>query len=232
MKQVHPDTMAFFKDLAVNNNRDWFMANKERWNVIHGDFVDFTASLIDAMSVHDSSLRGADPRKCVYRIYRDVRFSLDKSPYKRHIACFLPSGGIKKCGVPGYYLQLGMDSNGLPAGCSLGGGIFMPDPDALAAVRQEIYYNIDEFLSIIRNPTYRSYYGDGFFTIKKLSRAPKGYPNDWEYADYLKYKDYTTMCVWPDSVVNEADFFEKVVEAFCATVPLNKFIQKAMYQLL
>lgn len=232
MNKIHVDTFQFFKELSQNNDRDWFLANKDRWNAIHSDFVDFTDALLDVMRSYDPSLNGASANRCVYRIYRDVRFSLDKSPYKRHIACFLPSGGLKKCGVPGYYLQLGMDSNGLPAGCSLGGGIFMPSPDALSAIRQEIYYNVEEFVSIISNPHYRKYYDDEFFTIKKLSRVPKGYPADWEFGEYLKYKDYTTMCVWPENVAFETDFFERVVDAFRATLPLNQFIQKAMYELM
>lgn len=208
------------------------MANKDRWNVIHADFIDFTDSLLEVMRSYDPSLMGVSADKCVYRIYRDVRFSPDKSPYKRHIACFLPSGGMKRCGVPGYYLQLGMDSNGLPAGCSLGGGVFMPSPVALSAIRQEIFYNFEEFVSIIRNPHYAKYYDESFFTIKKLSRVPKGYPGDWPYGEYLKYKDYTSMCVWPEESAFEMDFFERVVDAFQATLPLNKFILKAMYELM
>lgn len=232
MNTINIDTFDFFRELSHNNNRDWFAANKHRWNAIHDDFVAFTDALLNVMRAHDPSLQNASADKCVYRIYRDVRFSPDKSPYKRHIACFLPSGGLKRCGVPGYYLQLGMDSNGLPAGCSLGGGIFMPSSAALSAIRQEIFYNIEEFLSVVHNPHYMKYFDDSFFTVKKLSRVPKGYPADWPYGQYLKYKDYTSMCVWPEESAFENDFFDRVVDAFRATLPLNMFVQKAMYDLL
>lgn len=230
--KLNSDTLAFFQELLVNNNREWFFANKDRWDAIRKDFEVFTQKLIDEMVKVDPSISGVTAKGSMYRIYRDLRFSQDKRPYKTHIACFLPTGGVKRSGVPGYYLQLGQEDYGLDGGCSLGGGIFMPSPEALNAIRQEIFYNIEEFKEIVEEKNYRRLFGSEFFTLKKLSRVPKGFPSDWEYGDWLKYKDYTTMYRMPDEYVLSEDLLERAVDVFRASAPLNKFIQKAMWELL
>ena len=225
---MSPDTLPFFVELERNNNRDWFLANKARWDAIRTEFTALTAQVIDALSPLDPTIGHPDPRRCVYRIYRDLRFSPDKRPYKTHIAFFLSSGGVKRSGAPGYYLQVGQSDYGLEEGCSLGGGIFMPDTATLAAIRQEIYYNYDEFRAIIDNPEYQRYFGDTFFTLGKLSRAPKGYPNDWEGVEWLKYKDYCTSYSLGRRDVESFHLLERVMEVFKACLPLNRFIQRAM----
>lgn len=226
---IHPDTLPFFRELAQNNNRPWFMDNKPRWEAIRKQFEAFTQELLDKMSALDPTLEGLTAKGCMYRIYRDTRFSNDKTPYKTHIACFLSSWGKKNSGVPGYYLQVGSEeAYGLTDTCNLGGGIFMPAPASLAAIRQEIFYCPDEFLAIMSNSSYKRYFGKEFFTIKKLSRVPKGYPADWEHADLLKYKDYCTTHTLPEDAVTSPDLSDRVVEIWRASLPLNRFIQRAM----
>ena len=227
--KIHPDTLQFFDELQYNNNREWFQDNKKRWDAIRKDFLVFTQALIDQMLPLDPSLGNISAKDCVYRIYRDLRFSPDKRPYKTHISCFLPTGGKRNCGVPGYYLQMGQEDYGLHGGCSLGGGIFMPEPKTLEAIRQEIFYNVEEFKEIMAAPSFKRYFGTEFWTLKKLSRVPKGYPSDWPDADLLKYKDYTVNYEMPDEIVLTDDLFDQVLEVFRAAVPLNKFIQKAMW---
>ena len=221
-----PDVFKFFEELSVNNNREWFMDNKWRYDAIKEEFTGFTAQIIDELSLLDTSIGHPDPRRCLYRIYRDLRFTQDKRPYKTHIAFFLSSNGIKRSGEPGYYLKIGQEDYGLSGNCSLGGGIFMPDKERLAAIRQEIFYNTDEFLSIINERDYKRYFGNTFFTTKVLSRAPKGYPNDWEHADLLKYCDYCTMHEVSRDIVTGTGFKEYVMKVFKASVRLNAFIQK------
>lgn len=231
-KTLHPDTLPFLNELAENNNRDWFNANKPRWVAIRDAFVDFTEGLIEEMRVLDPSLANITAKGSVYRIYRDTRFSPDKTPYKTHIACFLASWGKKNYGVPGYYFQVGQEAYGLSGTCNLGGGIFMPDSPTLAAIRQEIFYCPDEFLAIMSEPSYKHFFGSEFFTIKKLTRVPKGYPADWEHADLLKYKDYTTSYTVPDKLIGSEHLFGEVLKAWKASVPLNLFIQRAMSELV
>lgn len=225
---MNSDVFRFFEELQVNNNRDWFMANKKRYDTICEEFVALVAQVVDELVVLDPSIGHPEPKKCLYRIYRDLRFTQDKRPYKTHVSFFLSSGGIKKSGAPGYYLQIGQEDYGLNGDCSLGGGIFMPERNALAAIRQEIFYNTDEFLSIVNEPNYKKYFGSTFFTSKVLSRVPKGYPSDWPHADLLKYNDYCTMHSVPESLVVSGNFKDYVMDVFRASVPLNLFIQRAM----
>lgn len=221
---MSPDTLPFFAELAQNNNREWFMDNKSRYDAIREEFIDLTALIIDELSVLDPTIGHPDPKKCLYRIYRDLRFTQDKRPYKTHISFFLSSYGIKRSGEAGYYMQIGQEDYGLTGNCTLGGGIFMPDKDKLAAIRQEIFYNPDEFLKIVNNKEYKKYFGDTFFTTRILSRAPKGYPNDWEHAHWLKFNDYCTMHAVPDKYMAGDGLKGYVMKVFRATVPLNRFI--------
>ena len=226
--KLHPDTLAFFDELQYHNNREWFNDNKARFTAIQSQFLFFTQALIDIMVVEDTNLGHLQAKQCVYRIYRDLRFSPDKRPYKTHIACFLPIGGDRTQCVPGYYLQVGQADYDLHQGGSLGGGIFMPSPRQLAAIRQEIFYCPEEFKGILANSTYRRFYGEAFFTSKRLTRPPKGYPTDWPDIDLLKYHDYTTIHQVPDDILLTDALFDYVVEAFRAAVPLNRFLQRAV----
>ena len=221
---MNEDVFIFFEELQANNNREWFLDNKSRYDTIKEEFTEFTGEIIEELSLLDPSIGHPDPKKCLYRIYRDLRFSPDKRPYKTQIAFFLSSNGIKRSGEAGYYLQIGQEEYGLHGNCSLGGGIFMPDKEKLASIRQEIFYNTDQFLSIINEKKYKKYFGSTFFTTKFMSRAPKGYPNDWEHVELLKYNDYCTMHEVPKEVVLGDGFKDYVMKVFSATVPLNKFI--------
>lgn len=229
---LNPDTLPFFAELERNNNREWFMANKHRWEAIKTDFERFTEVVIERMSALDPSIGHPQAKHCMYRIYRDLRFSPDKRPYKCHISFFLATGGVKRNSMPGYYMQIGQEDYGLHGNITLGGGIFMTSPEALAAIRQEIFYNIDEFKAIMAEPSYQKYFGSEFFTVQKLSRVPKGFPADWPDGDLLKYKDYCTMGQIAAEHAAAPDLLERVVDVFAASVPLNKFIQKAMYEMI
>ena len=226
---LHPDTLHFLQLLTMNNNREWFNAHKSQWLEIKEAFELFTQALIDNMSEMDDTLVGLTAKNSVYRIYRDTRFSPDKTPYKTHVSCFLSSWGPKNSGVPGYYFQLGAEpAYGLKGTCTLGGGIFMPTPEALSAIRQEIFYCSDEFRAIMCSDTYQKYFGTAFFTTKKLQRVPAGYPSDWEFADLLKYKDYCTSYTMPDKMINSPRLMDEVLKVWKASLPLNRFIQRAM----
>ncbi len=230
--QLHPDTLPFLRELMMNNNRPWFNDHKPHWLEIKEAFEAFTQYLIDQMTPLDPSLEGLTAKGCVYRIYRDTRFSSDKTPYKTHISCFLSSWGQKNSGVPGYYFQIGADeAYGLTGTCNLGGGIFMPMPEAQNAIRQEIFYCPDEFIAIMNEPSYKKYFGNTFFTTKVLQRVPKGYPADWEHADLLKYKDYCTAYTMPERMVTSPKLADEVLRVWKASVPLNLFLQRAMEEI-
>lgn len=228
--KLNPDTMPFLRELQANNNREWFIAHKPRWEAVKKDFIAFTQAALDVMVKEDPTISNSKAERCMYRIYRDLRFSLDKRPYKAHVSFYLPTGGVKRTGMPGYFLQIDPGTEG--EGCFMGGGIFMPEPKVLDAIRQEIFYNVDEFKAIIAHPNFQKWFSEGFWTTKKLVNVPKGYPADWEDGDLLKYKDYTTMHRFDEALVDGNDLFDYTIQSFQASVPLNKFIQKAMFELI
>lgn len=227
--KLHNDTMPFLQELMQNNNREWFLSNKSRWDDIRRDFLAFTQAAIDEVVKFDPTIGHPDPTRAMYRIYRDVRFSPDKRPYKTHVSFFLPTGGVRRTGMPGYYIQLDADPT---EGCFMGGGIFMPEPEALNAIRQEIFYNIEDFQAILSSKNFQQWFPDGLWDFGKLKTAPKGYPKDWPHIDLLKYKHYTMTHPFDASLATSPDLLGYVLDCFRATLPLNQFVQKAMYELI
>lgn len=226
---LNKDTMPFLHELYANNNREWFQKNKPRWEAIKKDFLVYTQAVIDVLVKEDPSLGTPKPAQCLYRIYRDLRFSPDKRPYKAHISFFVPTGGVKRTGVPGYYVQFAPDGED---GCFMGGGIFMPESPALNAIRQEIFYSVEEFKGIICDKTFRRWYGTDFWDPQPLKTAPKGYPKDWPDIDLLKHRHYTAMHSMEESMATSPDLLDYTLECFRASLPLNRFIQRAMYELI
>lgn len=195
----------FLEDLAANNNRDWFNENRDRYEKARLEFENLLSTVIDRLSIFDESIRGVQVKDCTYRIYRDVRFSADKSPYKTHFGGYINARG-KKSEHCGYYVHIE------PGRCMLAGGSICPAPKVLKAIREAIYENIDEYISIVEDPAFKKYFpviGDG-----ALKTAPKGFPKDFKYIDYLKCKDYTCACFVPDSFFKSPDLLDHIDAAF------------------
>ena len=150
-----------------------------------------------------------------------MRFSNDKTPYKTHVAVYIATGGIKRHGRPGYYFHI---ENG---GSMAGGGIFMPEPNTLTAIRKEIFYNIDTFRNIIEADDFKKYFNE-LWQLDMLKQPPKGFPKDFEGIDLLKYRHYVSSCEFSDITATTDGFKKYVMDIFRATYPLNKFIIDSM----
>lgn len=197
--------LEFLKQLAVNNNREWFQEHKDVYLSVQKDFEDLLAAIIARISLFDDSVAHLQPSDCTYRIYRDIRFSPDKSPYKTHIGGYINACG-KKSNHCGYYVHL------QPGHCLLAGGSWCMPPAMLKAVRQSIYDNIDEYRAIVEDPDFKQFFpvvGD-----EHLKAAPKGFPKDFPYIDYLKCKDYTVSCRIPDSFYDNSHFLDEIAKIF------------------
>src|SRR6185369_7583421 len=165
-------TLKFLKDLKKNNNKPWFDAHRKQYEAAKNDFEILIQSILDKHSKNDPDLKELTAKKCMFRINRDVRFSKDKSPYKTNFGASMDKGG-KKSGLAGYYFHLE------PGKSFIGGGIWMPQPDALRKVRQEIDYGFDEFRKIVESKKFRSifkemYSGEGM----QLAKVPQGFEKD------------------------------------------------------
>lgn len=207
----------FLTDLQKNNNKEWFTANKSRYELAYIDFKKFVDDLIPYLAQTDSLLNGLLSRDCVYRIYRDVRFSHDKTPYKTHFGANIAPGG-RKSKKAGFYLHIE------PGGSSItGGGIYMPEPNVLKALRNEFFQVPEELLDILENPAFKKHY-TGLWEQDKLKTSPKGFPKDFEHIDLLKYKSYIVIGELSMETISSTNLIEKLVEMHKAMYPLNKLI--------
>lgn len=212
------EILDFLADLAYNNNREWFMANKARYDAAHKLFFDFSTDYIRRMAEEvDPELAGLQPKDCVWRIYRDVRFSYDKRPYKEWFGVFPAINGGKKSQRGGYYVHF------QPGNCMFAGGIWNPSPELLKALRREIEANYDEVEEIMANPQWQKYFGD-FDTDYMLKKVPAGYDPDFVHADWLKRKCYTFSTPLTDAQVCAPDFLDRVIEIAKAAKPMNDFL--------
>ena len=178
---VFEPAFQFLQKLSRNNNREWFEKNKEQWLSIKASFEAFIAEVYDKLCDIDPPLGGQDAKKLVFRIYRDVRFSKDKRPYKTFLSAGLSPQG-KGTGIPGYYIQLAPGNKSF-----ICVGLYAPEPEALAKVRQEIDYNGSQLEKLFSDRNFRKYYDD-FWEGDPLKTAPKGYPKDHEYIEWLKLR--------------------------------------------
>lgn len=216
MKEV----LDFLRDLRENNNSEWFHANKERYDSARAKFLALVGVLNAGICQFDESIQMIDPKKSVFRIFRDVRFSHDKTPYKINFGGFICKGG-RNSGRSGYYLHLE------PDGAFVGGGIYMPPANVLKAIRQEIYDSPEEFLSIINDDSFRFNYPP-LYSDDKLKMAPKGFPKDFEHIDLLKYRSYTVMAPLDESVILSPDLADFALQKFEVLEPFNTFLNRGI----
>lgn len=211
------DIINFLKELNENNNREWFAQNKSRYEKVKSKFEEISRLLISEISVFDNDIKNVDVKDCVFRIYRDIRFSTDKTPYKTHFGVYIASAGGRKSQRGGYYLHLD------PAGCFIAVGVWCPPPNILKALRQSVCDNIDE-LNEIRNEASFSTYFKTFFEEDKLKKVPAGFPRDFPEPELLKLKHYMVEHKLNDDILNAPDLVSHLGEIARAGYPLNKFL--------
>lgn len=216
------DTLQFLEDLKANNNRDWFLENKKRYEAVKKDYHQLIAALLDALKPLDSSLEMLEVKNCAFRINRDVRFAKDKSPYKTNLGVWI-SSGAKNTEASGYYLHI---ENGK---CFVGGGLYCPEPDQLKKIRKEIHFFYDDLVEIINDKTFQSTYQNlNRDESSTLKNPPKGYEKEDPAIEFLKLKSYTATQNFDTKLVTQKDFVPLMVEKMIALKPLNNFINRAL----
>lgn len=218
---IQPHTFNFLKDLVENNNREWFLENKERYEFARENVIDFTAGLIKQMHLVDLNIdKDLDAKKCIMRIYRDIRFSKDKTPYKNNFGVSIPTTG-KKAGRAEYFLHI------TPGNCFIAGGYWMPPADHLKAIRQEIDYNSSALRDIINDKEFVTLFGD-FTSQEQLKSVPKEYSADNENLSLLKLKSFVAFHPLKDEELHNADAVNLIVGICRKIYPLNVFINNAL----
>ncbi|MES2567549.1 MAG: DUF2461 domain-containing protein [Bacteroidota bacterium] len=212
--------LKFLKQLAKNNQKEWFDENRTTYETSKAEFESVVKAVIDKCISFDKELGGLEAKKCLFRINRDVRFSKDKTPYKSNMGASISPGG-KKSATPGYYIHIESGKS------FLAGGSWQPEPEALAAIRQEIDYHTPEFKKILNAKEFKTYFKD-LSQDDKLKTAPKGYPKDHPELSFLQHKHFIMEIALKDSEVLDKNFPTYVSKIFKAMYPMNQFLRKAM----
>lgn len=172
----------FLNDLKVNNNRDWFQANKNQYDIAKSEVELFAAQTIELISGIDASVQSPLVKDCMFRIFRDVRFSNDKLPYKTNFGFFVARGGRKSI-FPGYYFHFE------PGQSMIAAGVYQPQPEMLKRIRNEVYFNSTAFSDIVEKTSFKRVFNQ-LDDFDKLKKAPKDFPADFPKIDLLKYRSY------------------------------------------
>lgn len=208
--------MNFLAELAQNNNREWFAANKERYLRVKEYAELLTQELLNRIAKFDPDAAYLTPADCTYRIYRDTRFSPDKTPYKTHIGIFINPPYGKKSMRMGYYLHLE------PGGSFVAGGTVCLPSKTVTAIRQSIADNIEEYVSIINNPEFHKIYPN--VGANPVKTAPKGFDRNWEYIELVKPRDFVVDHKLTLRDLFSASLADKVADLFRIAKPFNDFI--------
>ncbi|NVO19977.1 MAG: DUF2461 domain-containing protein [Bacteroidetes bacterium] len=217
---ITKSTFEFLSDLKENNTREWFQGNKNRYEKAKGEIEGFLSKLIPELSKLDPAIGAPEVKDCMFRIYKDVRFSKDKSPYKTNFGAFVGKGG-RKTTQPGYYVHFE------PGQSFIAGGIYMPPPDVLKLMRNEIYFNATEFRKIIESKEFRMYFGK-LDEFDKMKKAPREYPADFPDLDLLMYRSIIVSKNVNDEVVHSPKYLEYVLEVSKAMLPMHAFLARAI----
>jgi uncharacterized protein (TIGR02453 family) len=215
---IQKSTLDFLKNLNAHNNREWFSSHKADYENARANVEDFLLYLISLVEKFDKSVAKLEPGDCMFRIYRDTRFSRDKTPYKTNFGAVLSPEG-NKMSPAGYYMHIE------PGSSMAGGGIYHPDPAVLYRVRQKIERDLASFRSIITKKSFVKYF-DGI-NGDKLVNVPRGFARDNPAAEYLKFKDLYSMSPFTDSEVIRADFAKELAKRYRAIKSLNDFFRNA-----
>jgi uncharacterized protein (TIGR02453 family) len=217
---LHKSTIDFLKKLKKNNNRDWFSKNKKLYEDARYDFEVFVFDLIQKIAEYDESISGLEPKDCMFRIYKDVRFSKDKLPYKTNFGASINKGG-RKMPTAGYYVHID------PAEYFLGSGLYLPMPDKLLEVRTKISNDLKGFRKIIEQKDFKKYYGK-LWSGDSLKTAPKGFDKDHPAAEYLKLKSFIAGHTVKEEKALSKNFGDYAAKVFRAVKPLNDFLNNAI----
>jgi len=212
---ISSKTFDFLKKLNKNNNREWFNENKDLYTESQQNVVSFLDELIKEMSGFDEELAKIDSKKALFRIYRDTRFSKDKSPYKTNFGASLGMGKGNQKG--GYYLHME------PGKSFLAGGIYMPESSVLKEVRKEISLYGDDFLKILNNKDFKKHF-PALDQDDKLKKIPQGFEKEDPMGEYLKLKNFIVVYSLKDEEVLDKNAVKNMTKIFKLMKPFNDFL--------
>jgi len=220
---IKKQTLKFLKDLKLNNSKEWLEENRKKYDFVKNDVLALTEQLIKVVVDFDKTISNAylDPKKCITRLNRDLRFAKDKTPYKTDYYIVLNKYG-KNSPSAFYFLHIEPDN------CFVGGGVYNPQPDQLKKIRQEIDYAFDEWTTIINDKIFKKTFPSGINNSGVLSRTPKEFDEENKASEFLKMKGFYTMEKLTDKEIISEDKLKKIISYFKTTKPLVDFLNKAI----
>jgi len=207
--------LSFLSRLSKNNTKEWFDAHRTQYDALRKQWLVFAQDMIHKTAAMDAHIAQLEPKQCIFRINRDIRFSKNKQPYKTNFGLSL-SKTARRDDFCGYYLHVE------PGKSFAAVGSYMPEPHILAAIRQEIDYNADSFQKIVTARSFKNAFGklDG----EQLTRPPKGYDADNAAIEWLKYKSFVGTAALSDAELTEKNVDKKLLKLFETGKPLNDFL--------
>ncbi|MDD2621750.1 MAG: DUF2461 domain-containing protein [Bacteroidales bacterium] len=212
---IHSHVFEFLSALEHNNTREWFHDNRSLYEKSLESISDFTNELIHGISEFDSAVSNETIKTSLFRIYRDLRFTPDKRPYKTHFGIYVVKGG-KASPLAGYYLHIQNNSS------ELAGGLWSPHKDVLAKVRQEIYYEPEKFVKIINDKVFVDTF-KGLSPLEKLKILPRTFSGDFPYNELLKYKHYIVAKSFTNEEILNKNFIRTCIDTCKLLYPFNHY---------
>jgi uncharacterized protein (TIGR02453 family) len=212
----------FLQDLSENNNREWFNANKERYVLAADFFKREVIELIAKIGEFDSDIKRVMPESCIFRIYRDIRFSPDKTPYKTHFGAYIAANGGRKSVLGGYYVHI------KPKESFLSGGIYWTEKESLKKIRHEIEDNFEELQAILNEKSFKKNFGD-MKAFEKNSRLPLGFSANSPAAKYLIFKHFLVEHTITEKTVCSENFIDYAVDIFHSMKNFNRFFNEIIF---
>ena len=209
----------FLHDLKRNNNREWMQDHRHLYQECKDEVTELVKKLINGISQFDSGISGLQPKDCMFRINRDIRFSRNKDPYKNNFGAAITAGG-RKTGNPSYYLHIA------PKKSFFAGGIYMPSADRLTKIRQEIDYNASELKAIIWGDTFYETFGD--IRGQALKTCPRGYSSDHPDIKLLRLKSFLVKKDLTDHSFYSPHNFSQLISLSEMIYPFNKYLEVAI----
>lgn len=216
------DTIEFLQALKINNNREWFAENKAWYERARADFEQLVVQVVDALPTIDPEIGQLDPKKCIFRIYRDVRFSLDKSPYKTHFGAGFRAPGLDKSS--GYYLHVDPEESFVSC------GHYMLDSAQLKKMRKGISDDFEYFESLINDKEFKKEIGDLYRDDDVLKRVPNGFEKDNPAAEYLRLKRFYALKVIPENQLIEKGLTDYIVSSYKLMQPVSRFLNDVLLE--
>lgn len=210
--------LGFLRELEQNNNREWFKSNQDKYKSAKKEFENLVSKIIIEINKFDSRIGFVEPKDCIFRIFKDVRFSNNKDPYKNNFGAFIGASG-RKSFTPGYYIHIQSNSS------FAGGGIYSPPPETLKRIRTEIYENTEEFKSIINDKAFKSTF-NGIYG-EKLKTKPKGF-DYFDDVELINHKHYAVIHNLSDKEIINEDLMEKLTNIYKTQKPFNDYLNRSL----